>query len=406
MNTCILSEVLPSKFKDMFARSIFTPKQWVDKFTEANYIVGSQYDSEEEGVEQGEEEDYARLSGYRSPQVGQEEIPHDMSSDSVSNFGENKVDHFDLDAMGEVEEGTEVEHAAWAPRAAFELLRDATLDMFAKQGEQLRRMKRTMSVVVKEHLVELGALIQEHGSLEAALMAVYTSEQVEGGELERLQSEIEGFHMRLDEFAEAAEVDKADVLRTIKAVLAAAQRGSQRATQRISQIEHLVQLRIPSTTSHAQGLGTQLDGDTSFGTVQIGGNNHDLTMHFLYQQIVELKTSVTVLMERAKSTGIIFNGREFASESEFAIWFASKNTAGGGMAAFVDFISMWSFSTVDNQETLDMLTERTKAAQLGLGSNYDAQYLNSFMQRYPRQLFGKGASAVTSTTVIEALKDW
>jgi hypothetical protein len=29
--------------------------------------------------------------------------------------------------------------------------------------------------------------------------------------------------MRLDEFAEAAEVDKADVLRTIKAVLAAAQ---------------------------------------------------------------------------------------------------------------------------------------------------------------------------------------
>jgi len=377
MNTCISSEVLPSKFKDMFARSIFIQKQWVDKFTEANYIVGSQYDSEEGEVEPGEEENDARPSGgtsYRSPQLGQEEMSQEMSLGSVSNFGEVKADLFDLDAMGEGEEGTEGEHAAWAPRAAFELLRDATLDMFAKQGEQLRRMKRTMSVVVKEHLVELGALIQEHGSLEAALRAVYTSEQVEGGELERLQSEIEGFHMRLDEFAEAAEVDKADVLQTIKAVLAAAQRGSQRATQRISQIEHLVQLRIPRTTSNAQGLGAPLDGDTSFGTVQIGGNNHDLTMHFLYQHIVELKTSVTVLMERAKSTGLIFNGRAFASESEFAIWFASKNTAGEGMAAFVDFISMWSFSTVDNQETLDMLTERTKAAQLGLGSNYDAQY--------------------------------
>jgi len=76
------------------------------------------------------------------------------------------------------------------------------------------------------------------------------------------------------------------------------------------------------------------------------------------------------------------------------------------MADFVDFILMWSFSTVDNQETLDMLTKRTKAAQLGLGSNYNAQYLNSFMQHYPRQLFGKGALVVTSTTVIKALKDW
>ena len=53
--------------------------------------------------------------------------------------------------------------------------------MFAKQGEQLQRMKRTMSVVVKKHLANLGALIQEHGSLETALMAVYTSAQVEGG---------------------------------------------------------------------------------------------------------------------------------------------------------------------------------------------------------------------------------
>ena len=76
------------------------------------------------------------------------------------------------------------------------------------------------------------------------------------------------------------------------------------------------------------------------------------------------------------------------------------------MAAFVDFILMWAFSTVDNQETLDMLTKRTKAVQLGLGSNYDAQYLNSCMQRYPRQLFGKGASAVTSTTDIKVLKNW
>ena len=82
--------------------------------------------------------------------------------------------------------------------------------------------------------------------------------------------------MRLDKFAEAAEVDKADVLRTIKAVLAVAQQRSQRATQRISQIEHLVQLRIPRTTSNAQGLGAPLDGDTLFCTVQIGGNNHNL----------------------------------------------------------------------------------------------------------------------------------
>ena len=75
MNTCISSEVLPSKFKDIFARSIFTPKQWVDKFTEANYIAGSQYDSDEGEVKPVEEEDDARPSGgtsYRSLQLGQE----------------------------------------------------------------------------------------------------------------------------------------------------------------------------------------------------------------------------------------------------------------------------------------------------------------------------------------------
>ena len=79
--------------------------------------------------------------------------------------------------------------------------------------------------------------------------------------------------MRLDEFAEAAEVDKALVLQTIKEVLAMAQRRSKIACHCISQVEHLVQLRIP-TTSHTQGVGAQeLDGDTSFGVVQIGGTN-------------------------------------------------------------------------------------------------------------------------------------
>ena len=83
--------------------------------------------------------------------------------------------------MGEVEEGAEWEHMACAPRAALELLRDATSNMFVKQGEKLRRMNCTMNIVVKEHLVELGTLIQEHGSLEAALRAAFTSEQAEGG---------------------------------------------------------------------------------------------------------------------------------------------------------------------------------------------------------------------------------
>ena len=184
MNTCILAEVLPTKFKDAFSRGIFTPKQWVDKFTEANYIAGSQYDLDEEGVDQGEEEDYTRFSAgapYRSPPLGQEEMSHDMLLESTSNLGEDKFDHFNLDAMGEVEEGAELEHTACAPRAALELLRDAKSNMFVKQGEKLRRMKRTMNVVVKEHLVELGTLIQEHGSLEAALRAAFTSEQAEGG---------------------------------------------------------------------------------------------------------------------------------------------------------------------------------------------------------------------------------
>ena len=93
-------------------------------------------------------------------------MSHNMSLESASNLGEDKFVHFDLDAMGGVEEEAELDHAAWAPQAALELLRDATSDRFEKQGEKLRTMKHMMNMVVKKHLVELGTLIQEHGSLE------------------------------------------------------------------------------------------------------------------------------------------------------------------------------------------------------------------------------------------------
>jgi hypothetical protein len=232
---------------------------------------------------------------------------------------------------------------------------------------------------------------------------------VEADEMERLREEIQVFQVRLDEFADAAEVSKVEVLKTIRAVLGQAQRSSQLAKKRILEIEQLVDQRISGSTPDVfsgRQVSASLDEHASFGTVQIGGTDQELTMHFLYQMVCELKTSVTVLTERAKSTGIIFNGKAFASESDFAVWFGSKSTSGGGMAGFVDFVSIWAFSTVDNQETMEMLTERTKAAQLGLSSNYDAQYFNSFLQRYPRQLFGKSASSVTSTTIIEVLKDW
>jgi hypothetical protein len=248
-------------------------------------------------------------------------------------------------------------------------------------------------------------MIQDHGSLDAALRSVHTAEQVDADEMDRLRGEIEGFQFRLDEFAEAAEVSKVEVLKTIRAVLVQTQRSGQTARMRIAEIEHLVEARIADAFPETR-VRTGLDVTSSFGTVQIGGTDQELTMQFLYQLVCELKTSVSVLTERAKSTGIIFNGKAFASEADFAVWFGSKNTSGGGMAAFVDLVSVWSFSTVDNQETLEMLTERTKAAQLGLSSNYDAQYLNSFLQRYPSQLFGKGASSVTSTTIIEVLKEW
>ena len=121
MNKCILAKVLFTKFKDAFSQGIFTPKQWVDKFTEANYIAGSQYDSDEEGLDHGKEEgDTHFLAGapYRSPQSGKEEMLQDMSLESTSNLGDDKFDHFNLDAMGKVEEGLEWEHTACAPQAA------------------------------------------------------------------------------------------------------------------------------------------------------------------------------------------------------------------------------------------------------------------------------------------------
>ena len=75
----------------------------------------------------------------------------------------------------------------------------------------------------------------------------------------------------------------------MKSVLTAAQRGDLVASRRIAHIESLIQRRLPAE-HRALGAPGGLDGDTLFGTVQIGGTSHDLTMHFLdYQQIVELK---------------------------------------------------------------------------------------------------------------------
>jgi hypothetical protein len=211
------------------------------------------------------------------------------------------------------------------------------------------------------------------------------------------------FQQRIEDYATAADVSRVDLLKMITNVLNHTKRSNQLAVMRIAAVEQLLDVALPAASSISS---QKFDQHTSFGSVEIGGNEQELTMFLVFSMICELKAKVEVLTDRSKNTGVIFHDRAFASETEFAYWFAKENPNGSGLAAFGDIVSLWGFSGADQQDTTAMLNDLVRLKQVGFASSADAPYVNSMGTRYPRVLFGAGAKNVLSTTVIEVFKSW
>jgi hypothetical protein len=123
--------------------------------------------------------------------------------------------------------------------------------------------------------------------------------------------------------------------------------------------------------------------------------------------IRELQAKVNVLTERSKNTGVIFGQLAFALESEFALWMASLNPLGAGLAGFVDLISIWSFAAGDLVDTATWLNEAHRAKSVGLkGGNADAMYAHSMTCRYPTSFIGKDKNLILSTMTIKMLESY
>ena len=181
---------------------------------------------------------------------------------------------------------------------------------------------------------------------------------------------------------------------------------------RILQIESLIggfpRLHSPPPMQQ-QLLNSPRGGDTSLGTVVVGGSDTVVTANLLFNLIRELQGKVDLLSERAKHNGVLFNGLAFNSESELSAWFAHHNPSGAGCAAMVDFQSIWAYAESDAADSSAWLNDMEKSRKMGLkGGRYEATYMHSMGMKYPSYFVGKEKNITSTTTIkmMESIELW
>jgi hypothetical protein len=183
-----------------------------------------------------------------------------------------------------------------------------------------------------------------------------------------------------------------------------AKQGTNKAIERIKQVETflnagpLANLPSPLMTLHTSN--PPVDADTPLGTVSIGGNATTVTATMLFSMVRDLQAKVEVLTERLKNTGVIFDRKAFSSETEFVLWFMSKNPSGEGLAGFVDIILFWAFSISDVGDASQFLIEAECSKKIGLRGKVEVAYAHSMSTRYPTAFVGNIKDQILSTTTI------
>ena len=167
--------------------------------------------------------------------------------------------------------------------------------------------------------------------------------------------------------------------------------------------------QAPPVHTHSNVAAPNIvDGNTVFGSANVGGNTVDLTVNSLFAMVQKLETQQAVIMNRSKSNSVLFHNLAFSSELEFIRFYTSANPAGSGSAAFVDLISIWAFASLEQVTTTDWLQTYHRSVSTGFTNNLETKYANSMNNRYPVPFVGS-AELILSTQIIkmfESLDAW
>ncbi len=180
------------------------------------------------------------------------------------------------------------------------------------------------------------------GTLETAL----ESETASYNKILELREQMDNLGEELKRFAKAADVTKEFLLGVITCVSDLSWRGNKKALDKICQVKEILGKATanrppsPPPTLRTSVTSTAACIDTPLGAVSIRGNATPLMANLLFMMIRDLQAKVDILTEQSMSTGVIFDRRAFSSETEFVIWFLSKNPSGKALAGFVDIISI------------------------------------------------------------------
>jgi len=400
----ILKRDVPRKYLHQLETGKLTTTEWKNLIIDARTHVedsGGEDDEDEEMEYDDEDEADSLLSGVNEGQYDEEDLQTgdifevDWEDSQTGEGGDwvpsMKSHRAAIDLLGSILNSSTRRHLACVKAL------NARADLGNQEGNETRKQVR-----------RLLQMVHEHKNLADAVHAVLEADQVSSTRtLEELRNEMDKFAIDLQDFSTEARVTSESILKMIALIRQRAQARDDNMRARIVQMEAVIggfpRPPSPSLMMHHQAITTTDVGDTPLGTATIGGTDTTITANMLFNLVRELQGKVDLLTERAKHTGIVFNGVAFNSESELSAWFARHNPSGAGRASMVDFQSIWAYAESDTLEASVWLSDLEKSRKMGFkGGRYEATYTHSMGMKYPAQFVGK--EKITSTTTIKMLE--
>jgi hypothetical protein len=369
----------------VFREGVFSSRKWSHMIIDAAAFVPAG----------GDDEGDKNYLGSK----GKEEInkasysEDDMELDDESDL---EVEFDWQDDISDIGAGTD-----WGPpvrmhRAALDLLRRAMV----LSHRQHKSNTRLLSWEIRAKPGDLDSLISKHGTLAGTLETALESGTASYNKILELREQMDDLGEELKCFAKAADVTKEFLLGVITRVSDLGWRGNKKALNKIRQVEELLGEATancppsPPLTLRTSVTSAAACIDAPLGMVSIGGNATPLMANLLFTMIRDLQVKVDILMERSKSTGVIFDRRAFSSETEFIIWFLSKNPSGKALAGFVDIISIWAYGTADHVDQTQWSTKLERSRKVGLKGSVDVSYAHSMSTRYPTLFVGSAKDQI------------
>ena len=312
-----------------------------------------------------------------------------------------------------------------------------TLKSVVGKVEKLQTKTRELSEsiasleVLPTVLGDLSELVNDHGSLAKAMDNVYDKIQgiktTERQSANTLKERINSLDVDIKKQASTVK----DVLRVITKVARTAGTRSGLIEERVTALENardrLVDSSTPvdaNTSYHEPSLEDMIDNMLSgnpsaqqrvqapsisqsngqgaaqvstspnitlnsvVGEVEVGGNRVNVTIGDLLSRIQTLEAKADARSPYIGSGGFSFGKLSFPGETEFTTWFVTANPAGKGLAAVVDIISIWEFSSHEQVSSTDWLQSYHRSTSSGFKSTLEPHYATTFANRYPKAFVG------------------